>query len=682
MGFKEFRRGFEIKRLDVVEKDIIPFNNEILKSEWEQGGQEGEPCHVPLYSLDPSNPYSTKKVMHFSWKRGFQNVWTGWPNDGKAVDVETPIPTINGFVKMKDVGIGDVVYDESGNECMVTYISPIYTDRTCYRVKFNDGSFIDCCEDHLWLTYDSSELRSYYSLRNSRLKKRGSDQTSKRKTAKVRSTKQIFETQKGRGGRNNHAIPVCNSILGKYKSFEVDPYLLGAWLGDGTSSDGGFTSNDQEIIDEITSLGFDVSNYKSKYGYYIKGLKPMLRRVGVLNNKHIPIDYLFSSIDQRFSLLQGLMDTDGSISKSGVCEFTNCKKELAHNVYELVSSLGIKCSINEYPSMLNGRQVNVKWRVIFKTDLCVFRLKRKKDRLPKKIDRSQQFRFIVSVDKIDSIPVKCITVDSKSHLYLAGSNFIPTHNTQYCLFMMLVKSLHDGWKWVVWSPEMRSAQFVNGKVIINANDIINLLVWMMSGVTPYKHVAEKYGTPRLSIDEYFQLVEVVKSHFIFLDPENKTPKALNELLFSLYEKDGFDGVLIDPWKNVRQDIDKRSDIWLEEVFADTKDFAVKTNTSWNWIAHPKANVEKYRKGANGMTEIMPVTQEKLNGGAAWDNSMDGIYSIFRYNLHLNINSREVMFKNIKQRKQELVGERGDVDNIVFDAAKRRYIFSGTDPLQR
>lgn len=337
MAYKEFRRGFEIKKLDAVEKDIIPFNKEILKSEWEQGGQEGEPCHVPLYSLDPSNPYSTKKITHFSWKRGFQNVWTGWPNDGK---------------------------------------------------------------------------------------------------------------------------------------------------------------------------------------------------------------------------------------------------------------------------------------------------------------------------------------------------------TQYCLFMMLVKSLHDGWKWVVWSPEMRSAQFVNGKVIINANDIINLLVWMMSGVTPYKHVAEKYGTPRLSIDEYFQLVEVVKTHFIFLDPENKTPKALNELLTSLYEKDGFDGVLIDPWKNVRQDIDKRSDIWLEEVFSDTKDFAVKTNTSWNWIAHPKANVEKYRKGANGMTEIMPVTQEKLNGGAAWDNSMDGIYSIFRYNLHLNINSREVMFKNIKQRKQELVGERGDVDNIVFDAAKRRYIFSGIDPLQR
>lgn len=254
--------------------------------------------------------------------------------------------------------------------------------------------------------------------------------------------------------------------------------------------------------------------------------------------------------------------------------------------------------------------------------------------------------------------------------------------TQFCLSSMLIKSLYDGWRWVVWSPEMRSAQFVNGKVVINANDIINLLVWMMTGITPYKHIAEKYNTMRLSWNEYLENVEIVRQYFVFLDPADKTPKGLIKWLSDEYDSKPFDGVLIDPWKNVRQDINKRDDIWLEEVFADAKDFAIRTNTSWNWIAHPKANVEKYRKSQTGTVEIMPVTQEKLNGGAAWDNSMDGIYSIFRYNLHLNINSREVMFKNLKQRKQELVGERGDVDNIVFDAAKRRYIFGGTDPLQR
>ena len=252
--------------------------------------------------------------------------------------------------------------------------------------------------------------------------------------------------------------------------------------------------------------------------------------------------------------------------------------------------------------------------------------------------------------------------------------------TMYCLYMMLVKSMYDGWKWVVWSPEMRSAQFVNGKVVVNANDIINTLVWMLTGITPYKHVSDRYGSIRQSWDEYHANVELIKQHFIFLDPIERTPKALHELLYNMYDQQGFDGVLIDPWKNVRQDINKRDDIWLEEVFGETKDFAIKTNTSWNWIAHPKANVEKYRKSQSGVSEIQPVTQEKLNGGAAWDNSMDGIYSIFRYNLHLNINSRDVMFKNLKQRKQELVGERGDVENITFDAAKRRYIFGNIDPL--
>ena len=96
-----------------------------------------------------------------------------------------------------------------------------------------------------------------------------------------------------------------------YKSILIDPYLLGIWIGDGTSSEGGLTSNDPEIINEIRNRGYTVNKRKSKYGYGVLGLKDDLRNYNLLDNKHIPTDYLFNCIENRIQLLQGLMDSDG-----------------------------------------------------------------------------------------------------------------------------------------------------------------------------------------------------------------------------------------------------------------------------------------------------------------------------------------------------------------------------------
>lgn len=138
-------------------------------------------------------------------------------------------------------------------------------------------------------------------------------------------------------------------------------------------------------------------------------------------------------------------------------------------------------------------------------------------------------------------------------------------------------------------------------------------------------------------------------------------------------------MLIDPFKNVQQEIRTRDDIFLEQLFAKFKEFAVTTNSSVNWIAHPKANIARVRSTSDG-DAINVCDQYMLNGGAAWNNSMDGIYSILRPYTLQDPRDSNVWFYNLKQRKQELVAERGIVKDIRFDIGTRRYLFNERDPL--
>jgi hypothetical protein len=99
----------------------------------------------------------------------------------------------------------------------------------------------------------------------------------------------------------------------------------------------------------------------------------------------------------------------------------------------------------------------------------------------------------------------------------------------------------------------------------------------------------------------------------------------------------------------------------------------------NWIAHPKSGVSRVAN-KNGEDVLVPCNQYMLSGGAAWDNGMDGIYSIQRPNSLIDITDPSVRFHNLKQRMQDLVAERGMIDDIIFDIKNRRYIFSDYSPL--
>lgn len=252
--------------------------------------------------------------------------------------------------------------------------------------------------------------------------------------------------------------------------------------------------------------------------------------------------------------------------------------------------------------------------------------------------------------------------------------------TQFALYMKIIKSIVSGWKWALWSPEMKGANFVDGKVKTHYNFLAYDIMATITGKTPYKHIHEKYNgkVPFMTIEEIRHQKEWIDKHFIFLDPRKKKIEDIEIVLNRVYDIEGYDGIFIDPFKNIEAAPTKREDQHLNNVFSRMKENAIEKNISMNWIAHPKSGINR----VNHEGVLIPCNQYMLAGGAAWDNGMDGIYSIQRPNALNDINSPDVAFHNLKQKKQDLVCERGTVDNIEFDIKTRRYIFNGVDILNR
>jgi len=333
---------------------------------------------------------------------------------GKRAALTSGIPTPSGWTTLRDISVGDTVIDRFGNPVKVTYISPVEANPDAYRVTFSDGNFIDADAEHQWYTETLNERE-------------------KRKLGGVRTTKEILDTLISNRSTKalNHAIPTTMPLNLPEAKLPIPPYTLGAWLGDGTSADGSICSEDDEVLEGIRNDGYSVRKRESTPNIYgILGLQAQLKEHGLFKNKHIPAVYARASYEQRLALVQGLMDTDGYIATNGLCEFSVTDAELAKWFLDLIQTLGIKATMHEGDAKLYGRVTGRRYRISFKTDIPVCRLKRKVERLPKKLKtRRSLYRYIVSVEKIDPVPMRCISVDGPDNTYLIGDAYIPTHNT-------------------------------------------------------------------------------------------------------------------------------------------------------------------------------------------------------------------------------------------------------------
>jgi len=392
----------------------------------------------------------------------------------EMIHVTTRIYTGNGWKQLGDITTEDKIYGLDGKLHNVVKLTDIMY-KPCYKLEFDTGEKIIASEGHSWyvesqnyvnnknnskphrvswLVYNqvadaidsgltTKELSEKFNVvlrtaqswvarhKQDNLRKTGIDYVpGKYRTKELFDMGTVFSRGKNQSNQYKFWIPLAKALEFPEKPLLLDPYTLGAWLGDGTSANSQLTGIDPEIWENIEKAGFIVMHHKCVKSHNIKGLVPYLRSLNLINNKHIPEDYLYSSYTQRLSLLQGLMDTDGHCSKSGKCSFDNTNLNLIEGVAWLLRSLGIKCQINNGPPKKQKRHKEI-YKVIFRCskDLPVFRLQRKLNTLPSKLGKNQQYHKIVSIKPCPTVPTRCLGIDSPDHLFLAGESLIPTSNT-------------------------------------------------------------------------------------------------------------------------------------------------------------------------------------------------------------------------------------------------------------
>lgn len=336
---------------------------------------------------------------------------------GKAIDVNEVVPTPNGFKSFLDLQVGDEVFDDLGKSTKVIYVSPIYLNHKCYKVVFRDGTEIIADAEHLWYVHSYQYGKS---LQRAKTHEMGPE---------VVNTEHIKNNISFDGKHFSFYVPVCGQLEFGEKKLLIDPFVFGEWLGDGTGVAGVITTDDQESLDEIERRGYSYHLPKTSIREYrIDGLTKQLKDLGVLGNKHIPDIYLFSSKQQRLDLLAGLLDSDGYVSKRGHCFFYNTNKQIADSVEWLLNSLGEQTKRNTKQGKLYGVNKKLCYIVTFTPKNPLFRLKRKQDRVKIPTIRMQR-NYIIAVEEVESIPVRCIKVENPNGLFLVSRKCTITHNT-------------------------------------------------------------------------------------------------------------------------------------------------------------------------------------------------------------------------------------------------------------
>ena len=353
---------------------------------------------------------------------------------------DTIVQKLTGPCRMDEVKINDYLVDRFGKKTKVLDIYPQGLN-DIYEITLLDGRKTQCGLNHLWSVYD---------------KNKGTKNKNKlyTYTTKYLIENGLFWKNKNNNNLYKYYIPdLIEPVNYDEKELIIDPYILGCLLGDGslTGSTIRIATDDYEIVNEFEKrlTGFKLNKDKTNNNYICKDLNRYSDNYGFKNKlkenieilnlnvttsyKFIPEIYKRSSVEQRFELIKGLMDTDGSISKNGNLEFSNSNEKLLDDVAEILRSLGIKCTkgLGRLPHIKNikGIDCNIKqeYRLYINTNLNLFNLTRKKNRIKnKKIFKNNPIINIVKLN--EKKETRCFVVDNDEHLYLT-TDFIPTHNS-------------------------------------------------------------------------------------------------------------------------------------------------------------------------------------------------------------------------------------------------------------
>ena len=392
-----------------------------------------------------------RRILDTLNKENRLGIYVGLAGTGKAMPKDTLIPTPDGEKLLGEIKVGDFVFDRKGHP---TKVLGVYDRgvRRCFELTFSDGRKTRCCDEHIWPCYTSKK-----NLKNL--------------TLQEMMEKGIRISAKS-GAR--FRMPINGCVEFSEKELPVHPYILGVFLGDGCCKERYLTlsSNDLPVVEKVAKLLDATAEKLSENNYswrFMKGGKAITTKevfgdiaswvMRGSNEKAIPAYYLHGSSDQRIALLQGLFDTDGSVSSksNGLASFSTTSSELYAGVSYLLRSLGLSASTSS-KAVCRGR---VKQNGTCSTDYVVrthlkpdqfdvcFSLPRQIEKLKsvfgafKRPSKCTERVALTDVREIEPCDQVCILVDNPEHLFLAN-DFLVTHNTHRAIEDWFVPSFNGG----------------------------------------------------------------------------------------------------------------------------------------------------------------------------------------------------------------------------------------------
>jgi len=559
--------------------------------------------------LTTGSPYLDE---FFLFKEGNLVMTNGHDNTGKALCLNTPLPTPTGWTTMGDIKIGDYLFDENGRLCSVINATAVQYNKKCYKVIFSNSEEIICCEDHLWEIQTIDKFKKVLSV----------------KEMVVGGIKKAFKQKT----LSKYTISLPSPIkMPSRINFIINPYTLGVWLGDGMSRGNRFATSEidmEEMVKNICEDGHPARGVKQKDGkceIQITGadtyFSTRLKCLNLIKNKHVPVEYLRASVDERLALLQGLMDTDGSVDKKGQLEFCNQNEMIITGFKELLSSLGIKFSLTIKNPACNGIKTNKKaFYISFSCDLDkfpVFRLKRKISRMSQTRTRGTSVQ-IVDIIPVKSVPVRCIEVDSKNHLFLCGKTMIPTHNSVFTWWLLLLAAMYHGWRGIIFSSENTLGAFMRKMI---------QFYWGKSLYGKFAMNDTEYQTAKAFIEKHFSLIKAQEDLYNYKDIINMVKKAR--------KSSKYDYGMIDPYNSLKIDLSGFSKLstheYHYEALSEIKSYGQQNNFGW-FVNHHAVTAALRAKDGEKKYPVAPQKADTEGGGKV-SNKADDFVTIHRITQH-------------------------------------------------
>lgn len=362
---------------------------------------------------------------------------------GKALPNSTVIPTPQGDKKVGDIKVGDYLFDGFGKPTLVRAIYP-QGEKEVWEVEFKDGRTAKCCEEHLWSFCTEGQRIEFKKARKFQTK-----------TLSEISQMPLFKPGHG----YNILVPMQKAVEYPKKEYHIKPYSFGLLLGDGSfryseNNKALSYSSENEILPSYiaeemnwnfkssSDLNFNwIFEWKEAQGRHINiWVEEALKDYPALWNvksedKFIPTEYLEGNIDQRLDLLNGLLDSDGTVeADKGKVSYWTISEQLKDGVVKLALSLGYKATVvRDYHKQSLCYKVEISGTPEDKVKL--FKLPRKKALIESWYNNSKRkehnlFNPIIAINKLDySEEMTCFYVENDEHLFLMN-DYIVTHNTR------------------------------------------------------------------------------------------------------------------------------------------------------------------------------------------------------------------------------------------------------------